>query len=112
MMPSELSSMIWKIRRDGFLRSLLGLFALFLLSTETESASRLIILVIVAAYLIVVSTWASVTAGCILRDFCVNSAAEVERLKAELEEIRTIINSGRNPSAKSSVTEPAPAADA
>lgn len=97
MMPGELSSMIWKIRRDGCLRSLLGLFVLFLLLKETESASIPIILVIVAAYLIVVSTWAFVTAERILRIFCVNSAAEVERIKAELEEIRTIIESGSAP---------------
>lgn len=97
MMPSELSSMVWKIRRDGFLRSLLGLFILFLLLRETESASISISLVIVAAYLIVVSTWTFVTAERILRIFCVSSAAEIERIKAELEEIRTIIESGERP---------------
>jgi hypothetical protein len=95
MMPSELSAMIWRIRRDGCLRSLLGLFVLFLLLTRTESTWSPIILAVVAAYLIVVSTWTFVTAERILRDFCVHSAAEVERLKTELEEIRTIIDSGR-----------------
>jgi hypothetical protein len=88
------------------------LFVLFLLLTEAEKAS-IPIFVIVAAYLIVVSTWTFVTAERILRDFCINSAAEVERLKTELEEIRSIIDSGRRPSPnRGSVAEPAPAADA
>ena len=106
MMPSELASMIWKIRRDGCLRSLLGLFVLFLLLTEAEKAS-IPIFGIVAAYLIVVSTWTFVAAERILRDFCVKSAAEVERLKTELEEIRSIIDSGLRPSPnRGSVAEP------
>src|SRR4051812_23189388 len=97
MISTEIPKMARNIRLDGSLRSFIGLLLLLsLLYTRCEGAVSVAIIAVLAAYLIVISTWAYVAAGRILYEFCGQSAEEIENLRAELRELRASIGPAKN----------------